>query len=84
MLQNYKLGAEPVHNPGFPRLSLKIPKKIWNDGVDRNIALHEAKPQRLCFFNLQKKYGMMELIEISQHLNPNLQCFLKKYQKHMG
>ena len=47
MLRDYELRAEPVHDPRPPRLSLKIPKKIWDDGVNKNIAIPEPEPPKL-------------------------------------
>ena len=44
MLRDYNLGAEPVHDPRPPRLSLQISKKIWDDGVDKKIAIPEPEP----------------------------------------
>ena len=45
MLRDYELGAEPVHDPRPPRLSLKIPKKIRNEATDRNIAIPEPESE---------------------------------------
>ena len=65
MLRDYKLGAEPVHDPRPPILSLKFRKKIWDDGVDRNVAIPESepepepKPPRLSL-KIPNIYGTME------------------------
>ena len=45
MLRDYELRAEALQEPRPPRISLKIPKKIWNQAANRNIAIPEPEPE---------------------------------------